>query len=189
MEDRRRIICTDLKTRNRFTDETGTYRRLVIEEGMMRLRSYDWSYAFDKSKENVWSYPGQLDTWINIMTDDMTAIEEVGCQHTVSKFLKLLPKDTPLLFHSSEAGSWVFKKSDLSPKGSHSWFVELEDRIFLDFHRDNLVLIRELRNPWKDSVLDFRIDPEITYFDGKNFTELVEITEEEYERFKGTGQI
>ena len=187
MKDRNRIICTDLKTRNRFTDETGTYRRLLIEDGI--FRSYDWSYAFDKSKESVWSYPGQLDTWINIMTGDMTVIEEVGCQHTVSKFLELLPKDTPLLFHSSEAGSWVFKKSDLAPKGSHSWFVELEDRIFLDFHRDNLVLIRELRNPWKDSILDYRIDPKITYFGGKNFTELVEITEEEYERFKGTGQI
>ena len=182
MKDRNRIICTDLKTRNRFTDETGTYRRLIIEDDGI-LRSYDWSYAFDKSKENVWSYPGQLDTWINIMTGDMTVIEEVGCQHTVLKFLELLPKDTPLLFHSSEAGSWVFRKSDLTPKGSHSWFVELEDGIFLDFHRDNLVLIRELRSPRKRN---YEIDPEITYFKGKNFTELVEITEEEYERFKGT---
>ena len=187
MKDRRRIICTNLGTRNLFTDETGTYRRLIIEEGMMRLRSYDWSYAFDKSHK--WDFPGKFDTWINLDTEELVVVEEVGCQHTVSKFLELLPKDTPLLFHSSEAGSWVFRKSDLTPKGSHSWFVELEDGIFLDFHRDNLVLIRELRNPWKDSVLDYRIDPEITYFKGKNFTELVEITEEEYERFKGTGQI
>lgn len=186
MKDRRRIICTNLETRNLFTDETGTYRRLIIEEGMMRLRSYDWSYAFDKS--NKWNFPGKLDTWINLDTEELIVVEEAGYQHRIPDFLRAIPKDSYLLFHSA-SGSWVFRRSEIRDLGTYgSKFIELEPTIKLDFFKEGTINIYELGRWTKDSS-DLKIDPEVTYFDGKYFTELVEITEEEYERFKRTGQI
>ena len=187
MEDRRRIICTDLKTRNRFTDETGTYRRLVIEEGMRRLRSYDWSYAFDKS--NKWDFPGKLDTWINLNTGELIVVEEVGYQHSILNFLRSIPENSDLLFHSA-TGSWVFGCSEIQNRGNSesSKFIELEAEIKLNFFKDGTISIHEL-DGWVKDYSDLKIDPNVTYFDGRYFTELVEITEEEYERFKRTGQI
>lgn len=184
MKDRQRIICTNLETRNLFTDETGTYRRLITEDGI--IRSYDWSYAFDKS--NKWDFPGKFDTWINLNTGDMTVIEEVGYQHRILDFLRALPEDSYLLFHSA-SGSWVFKLAEiqnLSPHGSK--FVELEFGIKLNFFNNGTTNIYELGR-WTKDYSDLKINPEVTYFKGKNFTELVEITKEEYERFKRTGQI
>ncbi len=186
MKDRRRIICTNLETRNLFTDETGTYRRLIIEEGMMRLRSYDWSYAFDNSHK--WDFPGKLDTWINLNTEELIVVEEVGYQHSILNFLRSISEDSYLLFHSA-SGSWVFKRSEIQGLGTHgSKFIELEFGIKLNFFNNGTVNIYELGR-WIKDFSDLKIDPQVTYFDGKYFTELVEITEEEYERFKRTGQI
>lgn len=186
MKDRQRIICTNLETRNLFTDETGTYRRLITEDGI--IRSYDWSYAFDKSIGSVWSYPGQLDTWINIITGDMTVIEEVGYQHRILDFLRALPEDSYFLFHSA-SGSWVFRRSEIQDLSTHgSMFIELEFGIKLNFFNNGTTNIYELGR-WTKDYSDLKINPEVTYFKGKNFTELVEITKEEYERFKRTGQI
>jgi hypothetical protein len=184
MKDRRRIICTNLETRNLFTDETGTYRRLITENGFFR------TYAFDKSKGSVWSYPGQLDTWINIITGDMTVIEDVGYQHSILNFLGDIPEDSHLLFHSV-SGSWVFRRPEIKNLGIHtqgSKFIELEFGIKLNFFKNGTTNIYELGR-WTKGYSDLKIDPDVTYFDGKYFTELVEITKEEYERFKRTGQI
>lgn len=184
MKDRRRIICTNLKTRNLFTDETGTYRRLIIEDGMMRLRSYDWSYAFDNSHK--WDFPGKLDTWINLNTEELIVVEEVGYQHSIPNFLKSISEDSYLLFHSA-SGSWVFGCSEIKDLGTHgSKFIELEPDIKLNFFKEGTINIYELGDK---NFSDLKINPNVTYFDGKYFTELVEITEEEYERFKRTGQI
>lgn len=184
MEDRRRIICTNLTTRNSFTDETGTYRRLIIEEGI--IRSYDWSYAFDKS--NKWDFPGKLDAWINLNTEELIVAEEVGYQHSILNFLKSIPEDSYLLFHSA-TGSWVFRRSEIKNLGNHgSKFIELEFGIKLNFFKEGTINIYEL-SIWTKGYPDLKIDPNVTYFDGRYFTELVEITEEEYERFKRTGQI
>ena len=185
MKDRQRIICTNLKTRNLFTDETGTYRRLIAEGGM--IRSYDWSYAFDNS--NKWNFPGKFDTWINLNTEELTVMEEVGYQHKILDFLRYIPEDSYLLFHSA-TGSWVFGRSEIHGLGNKevSKFIELEFGIKLNFFREGTINIYEVGR-WTKNYSDLRIDPEVTYFDGKYFTELVEITEEEYERFKRTGQI
>lgn len=180
MEDRRRIICTDLTTRNSFTDETGTYHCLIIEDGMMGLRSY----AFDNPHK--WDFPGKLDTWINLNTEELIVVEEVGYQHSIHNFLKAISEDSYLLFHSA-SGSWVFACSEIRDLGTHgSKFVELEPDIKLNFFKEGTINIYELGD--KD-FSDLKIDPKVTYFDGKYFTELVEITKEEYERFKRTGQI
>ena len=186
MKDRRRIICTNLKTRNLFTDETGTYRRLIIEGGMGMIRSYDWSYAFDNS--NKWNFPGKFDTWINLDTEELIVVEEVGYQHRILDFLKAIPENSYLLFHSA-SGSWVFERSEIQNLGTHgSMFIELGPEIKLNFFKEGTINIYELGR-WVKDPSDLKIDPEVTYFDGKYFTELVEITEEEYERFKRTGQI
>ena len=185
MKDRNRIICTNLETRNLFTDETGTYRRLIIEDGI--FRSYDWSYAFDKSHK--WDFPGKLDTWINHNTEELIVVEEVGYQHSIPNFLRAIPEDSYLLFHSA-TGSWVFSRSEIQNCGNSesSMFIELGPEIKLNFFKEGTINIYELGR-WTKDPSDLKIDPEVTYFDGKYFTELVEITEEEYERFKRTGQI
>ena len=112
-------------------DETGTYRRLIIEEGI--FRSYDWSYAFDKSHK--WDFPGKFDTWINLNTEELIVVEEVGYQHSLSNFLKSIPEDSHLLFHSA-SGSWVFGRSEIKDLGNNresSKFIELEPEIKLNF--------------------------------------------------------
>ena len=187
MKDRNRIICTNLETRNLFTDETGTYRRLIIEDGIFSFRSYDWSYAFDKSHK--WDFPGKLDTWINLNTEELIVVEEIGYQHSILNFLRATSEDSYLLFHSA-TGSWVFRRSEIQNRGNSesSMFIELEPEIKLNFFKEGTVNIYELGR-WIRDPSDLKIDPEVTYFDGKYFTELVEITEEEYERFKRTGQI
>lgn len=188
MKDRRRIICTNLETRNLFTDETGTYRRLIIEEGIERLRSYDWSYVFNNYSRK-WDFPGKFDTWINLNTEELIVVEEVGYQHSIPNFLRDIPENFYLLFHSA-TGSWVFERSEIQNRGNSksSMFVELEPEIKLNFFKEGNIDIYELGRGIKGPS-DLKIDPEVTYFDGKYFTELVEITAEEYERFKRTGQI
>ena len=108
----------------------------------------------------------------------------------LSNFLKSIPEDSHLLFHSA-SGSWVFGRSEIKDLGNNresSKFIELEPEIKLNFFKEGTVNIYELGR-WTKNYSDLKIDPEVTYFDGKYFTELVEITEEEYERFKRTGQI
>ena len=104
-------------------------------------------------------------------------------------FLKSIPEDSHLLFHSA-SGSWVFGCSEIRNRSNSksSKFIELEPEIKLNFFKEGTVNIHEL-GIWTKSLSDLKINPEVTYFDGKYFTELVEITEEEYERFKRTGQI
>ena len=185
MKDRNRIICTNLKTRNLFTDETGTYRRLIIEDGIMR--SYDWSYAFNKSHK--WDFPGKFDTWINLNTEELIVVEEVGYQHSIPNFLRGIPEDSCILFNSA-SGSWVFRRSEIQnySNSKSNMFIDLEPEVRLNFFKEGTVNIYEI-GMWTKDYLDLKIDPEVTYFDGKYFTELVEITEKEYERFKRTGQI
>lgn len=168
-------------------DETGTYRRLNIEDGI--IRSYDLSYAFDKS--NKWDFPGKLDTWINLNTEELIVVEEVGYQHSILDFLRSIPENSYLLFHSA-SGSWVFRRSEIknriNSKEGSSMFIDLEPDIKLNFSKEGTVNIHELGR-WSRDPSDLKINPDVTYFDGRYFTELVEITEEEYERFKRTGQI